>query len=121
MKQKLAFCCAGLLCLLAACTDKSESLVLGQQGGICIIGSADGFTSLPQTRTQVGDVSEDGALLIEWSAGDRIGVFGDVSTANALFTGNNDAPAPTTTFAGTLTGGVIILIRKAFQTRRLFR
>lgn len=105
MKQKLAFCCAGLLCLLAACTDKSESLVLGQQGGICIIGSADGFTSLPQTRTQVGDVSEDGALLIEWSAGDRIGVFGDVSTANALFTGNNDAPAPTTTFAGTLTGG----------------
>lgn len=105
MKQKLAFCCAGLLCLLAACTDKSESLVLGQQGGICIIGSADGFTSLPQTRTQVGDVSEDGALLIEWSAGDRIGVFGDGSTANALFTGNNDAPAPTTTFAGTLTGG----------------
>lgn len=105
MKQKLAFCCAGLLCLLAACTDKSESLALEQQGGICIIGSADGFTSLPQTRTQVGDVSEDGALLIEWSAGDRIGVFGDGSTANALFTGNNDAPAPTTTFAGTLTGG----------------
>lgn len=105
MKQKLAFCCAGLLCLLAACTDKSESLAPGQQGGICIIGSADGFTSLPQTRTQVGDVSEDGALLIEWSAGDRIGVFGDGSTANALFTGNNDAPAPTTTFAGTLTGG----------------
>lgn len=105
MKQKLAFCCAGLLCLLAACTDKSESLALEQQGGICIIGSADGFTSLPQTRTQVGDVSEDGALLIEWSAGDRIGVFGDGSTTNALFTGNNDVPAPTTTFAGTLTGG----------------
>lgn len=105
MRQKLAFCCAGLLCLLAACTDKGESLASGQQGGICIIGSADGFTSLLQTRTQVGEVADDGALLIEWSANDCIGVFGDGSDANACFTGSNAEPALTTTFSGTLTGG----------------
>lgn len=105
MRQKLAFCCAGLLCLLAACTDKGESLSPGQQGGICIIGSADGFTSLLQTRTQVGEVADDGALLIEWSANDCIGVFGDGSDANACFTGSNAEPALTTAFSGTLTGG----------------
>ena len=105
MRQKLAFCCAGLLCLLAACTDKGESLSPGQQGGICIIGSADGFTSLLQTRTQVGEVADDGALLIAWSANDCIGVFGDGSDANACFTGSNAEPALTTTFSGTLTGG----------------
>ena len=68
-----------------------------------LFATADVFTSLPSTRTQIGDMADDGALTVEWSVGDRIGVFGQ-SAVNEPFTSSNTEPASSTTFTGTMTG-----------------
>ena len=106
MNVKQTMCGAALLCL-AACSDPMENMPVGQQGAgeISITGTADAFTALMQTRTQVGEIADDGALLIDWSAGDSIGVFGAESGVNALFKSGNTEPAPSTTFSGTMTDG----------------
>ena len=106
MKKNLTFCCVGALCLLASCSDDVK-FTPQQSGDMLITGSTGTFSPLSGTRTQVGDMADDGSLLIEWSAGDRIGVFGGSLTTNALFTGNNTEPAAQASFSGTLVGGEI--------------
>ena len=71
---------------------------------ISITGEADTFTALAATRTQVGDIADDGALTIEWSVDDTLGVFSGDGQQRGAFTSTNTEPATSTTFTGTLTG-----------------
>lgn len=106
MKLILKACCIGLLGTMASCTDTDEKQMLQQSSEIHLTGTADGFTSLQQSRTQVGDMTENGVVLIEWSANDKIGVFGD-NAVNLLFTGNNTEAAAEATFSGTAEANAI--------------
>ena len=106
MKLILKACCIGLLGPMASCTDTDEKQMLQQSSEIHLTGTADGFTSLQQSRTQVGDMTENGVVLIEWSANDKIGVFGD-NAVNLLFTGNNTEAAAEATFSGTAEANAI--------------
>lgn len=96
-------CFLGLATLMVSCSEMNESFSPAQEQ-ISINGTLDGFSALPSTRTQVGSMAEDGALLMEWSVGDQVGVFGD-NTVNSPFTGNHTAPAAQTTFSGSVTSG----------------
>lgn len=100
---RLIGCFLGLAALMVSCSEMNESFSPAQEQ-ISINGTLEGFSALPSTRTQVGSMAEDGALLMEWSVGDQVGVFGDY-TVNASFTGNHTAPAAQTTFSGNVTSG----------------
>lgn len=100
---RLIGCFLGLAALMVSCSEMNESFSPAQEQ-ISINGTLEGFSALPSTRTQVGSMAEDGALLMEWSVGDQVGVFGDY-TMNASFTGNHTAPAAQTTFSGNVTSG----------------
>lgn len=89
--------------LLSACSEMDET-ALPSQEKICITGTLDGFSALQKTRTQVGGISENGALFMEWSVGDKVGVFSD-NTVNAQFVGNHTEPVAQTTFSGSVTTG----------------
>lgn len=86
-----------------SCSEMNESFSPAQEQ-ISINGTLDGFSAMPLTRTQVGSMAEDGALLMEWSVGDQVGMFGG-NTVNAPFTGNHTAPAAQTTFFGSIASG----------------
>lgn len=88
---------------MVSCSEMDESFSPSQEQ-ISINSALDGFSALPSTRTQVGSMADDGALLMEWSVGDQVGVFGD-NTVNAPFAGNHTAPAAQTTFSGSVTLG----------------
>lgn len=106
MKQIITLCCACALAMCAiSCAELEEAGPPAQgQGHVSITGTADVYTSLAATRTQVGDMADDGALAIDWSVGDTIGVFG-ATTQNAAFISGNTEPAATTTFSGDLADG----------------
>lgn len=61
------------------------------------------YTDL-KTRTVVGDQLSDGSLVMQWAAGDRVGVFGTLST-NACFTSTNTQPAGDAAFSGEVADG----------------
>lgn len=96
-------CFLGLAALMVSCSEINESFSPAQEQ-ISINGTLDGFSAMPLTRTQVGSMAEDGALLMEWSVGDQVGMFGG-NTVNAPFTGNHTAPAAQTTFFGSIASG----------------
>lgn len=100
---RLTGCFLGVAALMVSCSEMNENFSSAQEQ-ISINGTLEGFLALPSTRTQVGSMAEDGALLMEWSVGDQVGVFGDY-TVNAPFTGNHTAPAAQTTFSGNVTSG----------------
>lgn len=100
---RLTGCFLGVAALMVSCSEMNENFSSAQEQ-ISINGTLEGFLALPSTRTQVGSMAEDGALLMEWSVGDQVGVFGD-NTVNAPFTGNHTAPAAQTTFSGNVTSG----------------
>lgn len=104
-KYSQALCCACLAALCAACSELEDAAVQSGPRQVSITGGADTFTPLAATRTQVGDIADNGALTIEWSVNDQIGVFGDGGQQPGAFTSTNTEPATTTTFTGTLTGG----------------
>lgn len=106
MKRNLRLSTTGLLLMGIACACSEDALegVNGsgdqQQGTTTLVATTDAYTQLAKTRTQVGGIdAESGALYIEWSAGDCIGVFGS-ATANAMFKGTNTEPAASTSFTG---------------------
>ena len=96
-------CFLGVATLMFSCSEINESFSPAQEQ-ISINGTLDGFSAMPLTRTQVGSMAEDGALLMEWSVGDQVGMFGG-NTVNAPFTGNHTAPAAQTTFLGSIASG----------------
>jgi hypothetical protein len=91
--------------VLPACSELEETDVLSQEH-INITGTLDSFSGESSSRTQVGGVANNGALFMEWSVGDQVGVFSD-NTVNAQFTGNHTEPVAQTTFSGSVTSGDI--------------
>lgn len=99
----LRYVCAGLLGLaVAACSDTDGLTSAGAGQALTLRAEADGFGALPETRTQVGAIGEDGVLAMEWSVADRVGVFGG-RTVNAQFKSTNTAPAARADFEGQMT------------------
>lgn len=106
MKQRnngLLGCLLVFTGLLAACTEMEETSSSLQEQ-ISITGTLDSFSALSSTRTQVGGMADNGALFMEWSVGDQVGVFAD-NTTNSPFTGNHTEPVAQTTFSGSVTSG----------------
>lgn len=64
--------------------------------------ASETFSDALSSRTEVGDITSDGVLIMDWSVGDRIGVFGETSV-NIPFTSNNEVPQSETRFVGSLT------------------
>ena len=71
---------------------------------VVIFGTQEDFAG-NRTRTVVGEVLDNGALAMNWSVEDKIGVFGNGTTTNEPFTSTNTYPIRETGFKGNLADG----------------
>lgn len=94
------FLCVPVLASVLGCSQREDVPQTGTAKEITIIGTQDDFTGL-KTRSMVGEVLDNGAIAMDWSVGDQIGVFGNGTTSNACFTSTNTYPIRETGFKGT--------------------
>lgn len=94
------FLCVPVLASVLGCSQRENVPQTGTAKEITIIGTQDDFTGL-KTRSMVGEVLDNGAIAMDWSVGDQIGVFGTGTTSNACFTSTNTYPIRETGFKGT--------------------
>lgn len=98
------FLCVPVLASVLGCSQRENVPQTGTAKEITIIGTQDDFTGL-KTRSMVGEVLDNGAIAMDWSVGDQIGVFGNGTTSNACFTSTNTYPIRETGFKGTCAMG----------------
>lgn len=98
------FLCVPVLASVLGCSQREDVPQTGTAKEITIIGPQDDFTGL-KTRSMVGEVLDNGAIAMDWSVGDQIGVFGTGTTSNACFTSTNTYPIRETGFKGTCAMG----------------
>lgn len=98
------FLCVPVLASVLGCSQREDVPQTGTAKEITIIGTQDDFTGL-KTRSMVGEVLDNGAIAMDWSVGDQIGVFGTGTTSNACFTSTNTYPIRETGFKGTCAMG----------------
>ena len=98
------FLCVPVLASLLGCSQREDVPQTGTAKEITVIGTQDDFTGL-KTRSMVGEVLDNGAIAMDWSVGDQIGVFGTGTTSNACFTSTNTYPIRETGFKGTCAMG----------------
>lgn len=94
------FLCVPVLASVLGCSQREDVPQTGTAKEITVIGTQDDFTGL-KTRSVVGEVLDNGAIAMDWSVGDQIGVFGTGTTSNACFTSTNTYPIRETGFKGT--------------------
>lgn len=94
------FLCVPVLASVSGCSQREDVPQTGTAKEITVIGTQDDFTGL-KTRSMVGEVLDNGAIAMDWSVGDQIGVFGTGITSNACFTSTNTYPIRETGFKGT--------------------
>lgn len=94
------FLCVPVLASVLGCSQGEDVPQTGTAKEITVIGTQDDFTGL-KTRSMVGEVLDNGAIAMDWSVGDQIGVFGNGTTSNACFTSTNTYPIRETGFKGT--------------------
>lgn len=94
------FLCVPVLASVLGCSQRENVPQTGTAKEITVIGTQDDFTGL-KTRSMVGEVLDNGAIAMDWSVGDQIGVFGNGTTSNACFTSTNTYPIRETGFKGT--------------------
>lgn len=94
------FLCVPVLASVLGCSQREDVPQTGTAKEITVIGTQDDFTGL-KTRSMVGEVLDNGAIAMDWSVGDQIGVFGTGITSNACFTSTNTYPIRETGFKGT--------------------
>ena len=94
------FLCVPVLASVLGCSQREDVPQTGTAKEITVIGTQDDFTGL-KTRSMVGEVLDNGAIAMDWSVGDQIGVFGNGTTSNACFTSTNTYPIRETGFKGT--------------------
>lgn len=94
------FLCVPLLASVLGCSQREDVPQTGTAKEITVIGTQEDFTGL-KTRSMVGEVLDNGAIAMDWSVGDQIGVFGNGTTSNACFTSTNTYPIRETGFKGT--------------------
>lgn len=92
--------CVPVLASVLGCSQREDVPQTGTAKEITVIGTQDDFTGL-KTRSMVGEVLDNGAIAMDWSVGDQIGVFGNGTTSNACFTSTNTYPIRETGFKGT--------------------
>ena len=92
--------CAGAL----SCTQREVQPEAGDTQEIVLFGTQEEYSGTG-TRTVVGEILDNGALAINWSVEDKIGVFGSGTTTNECFTSTNTYPIRETGFKGKLTDG----------------
>ncbi len=71
---------------------------------IVIFGAQEDFAG-DRTRSVVGEILDNGALAMNWSVEDKIGVFGSGTTNNEPFTSTNTYPIRETGFKGNFANG----------------
>ncbi len=71
---------------------------------VVIFGIQEDFTG-DRTRSVVGEVLDNGSIAMNWSVGDKIGIFGSGTTTNEPFTSTNTYPIRETGFKGNLADG----------------
>lgn len=98
------FLCVPVLASVLGCSQREDVPQTGTAKQITVIGTQDDFTGL-KTRSVVGEVLDNGAIAMDWSVGDQIGVFGTGTTSNACFTSTNTYPIRETGFKGTCAMG----------------
>ena len=98
------FLCVPVLASVLGCSQREDVPQTGISKEITVIGTQDDFTGL-KTRSMVGEVLDNGAIAMDWSVGDQIGVFGTGTTSNACFTSTNTYPIRETGFKGTCAMG----------------
>lgn len=98
------FLCVPVLASVLGCSQREDVPQTGTAKQITVIGTQDDFTGL-KTRSMVGEVLDNGAIAMDWSVGDQIGVFGTGTTSNACFTSTNTYPIRETGFKGTCAMG----------------
>lgn len=98
------FLCVPVLTSVLGCSQREDVPQTGTAKEITIIGTQDDFAGL-KTRSMVGEVLDNGAIAMDWSVGDQIGVFGTGTTSNACFTSTNTYPIRETGFKGTCAMG----------------
>lgn len=98
------FLCVPVLASVLGCSQREDVPQTGTAKEITVIGTQDDFTGL-KTRSMVGEVLDNGAIAMDWSVGDQIGVFGTGTTSNACFTSTNTYPIRETGFKGTCAVG----------------
>lgn len=98
------FLCVPVLASVLGCSQREDVPQTGISKEITVIGTQDDFTGL-KTRSMVGEVLDNGAIAMDWSVGDQIGVFGTGITSNACFTSTNTYPIRETGFKGTCAMG----------------
>lgn len=98
------FFCVPVLASVLGCSQREDVPQTGTAKEITVIGTQDDFTGL-KTRSMVGEVLDNGAIAMDWSVGDQIGVFGTGTTSNACFTSTNTYPIRETGFKGTCAMG----------------
>lgn len=98
------FLCVPVLASVLGCSQREDVPQTGTAKEITVIGTQDDFTGL-KTRSMVGEVLDNGAIAMDWSVGDQIGVFGNGTTSNACFTSTNTYPIRETGFKGTCAMG----------------
>lgn len=94
------FLCVPVLASVLGCSQREDVPQTGTAKEITVIGTQDDLTGL-KTRSMVGEVLDNGAIAMDWSVGDQIGVFGTGTTSNACFTSTNTYPIRETGFKGT--------------------
>lgn len=98
------FLCVPVLASVLGCSQRENVPQTGTAKEITVIGTQDDFTGL-KTRSMVGEILDNGAIAMDWSVGDQIGVFGTGTTSNACFTSTNTYPIRETGFKGTCSIG----------------
>ena len=98
------FLCVPVLTSVLGCSQREDVPQTGTAKEITVIGTQDDFAGL-KTRSVVGEVLDNGAIAMDWSVGDQIGVFGTGTTSNACFTSTNTYPIRETGFKGTCAMG----------------
>lgn len=95
--------CGLAACLLmAGCQQMPAEWMNGARREVTLMGEPEAYVA-SATRSVIGGTTEAGTLVMRWSAGDRVGVFG-TSSSNVPFTSTNAEPADRASFQGTMLG-----------------
>ena len=100
MNMRGLMACAMAATLALGGCQQSEELGGGNESHlVTIMGGQPGYEPAA-TRSVIGGELENGALVMQWAVGDKIGVF-STCAQNSLFTSTNTRPANYTGFVGT--------------------
>lgn len=82
--------------VMSSCTD--DALVKAEKNVVELVTNTEPYVNV-HSRTQVGNINEDGSLGMKWSPNDKISIYGG-KLNNVVFTNINIAASTSATFTG---------------------